>query len=158
MGFSILDIRMRIIFGLLFFLNKFLCKFFRDFYMFFRKVIIIIVTQILPLEDDSKSLTLLLVIGGSIYIQLSRKPFLSQKINDCEIQSLIMIFTTFYLGFVNFSGENKDFDKIFAILFYIYNILFFVYWIFQFWIKDFLIKKKWVSFFEIRSYFFCFLL
>lgn len=119
---------------------------YRDFYSFYRKVLIIIVAQILPLEDDSKALLFLMIIGLSFYFHSIKLPFSNDKINICETHIHLLILFTFYWGFLYYFLPSLIMEYMFTIFFYFFNIMFLVYWIYKIWVKDSFKKLQRIEF------------
>jgi len=101
----------------------------------FRKVLIIIVVELLDLDVDAQALLVLLILLISFYLQLIYHPFTSSTLNDLEKQGLCLNSMTLFLGLINHIGNDQTFQNVFTIFFVFCYIFFYVYWIYNIWIK-----------------------
>ena len=104
-----------------------------------------IITQLLPLEPESKACFVLAIMALSFYLQNIEKPFLIEKINTFENQSILLILATTYLGFMTSVQEDSQFNDFFTVMFYFINSGFYLYWIFEIWLKPCWIRKLLLS-------------
>ena len=116
--------------------------YFREFFILYRKILIIFIAGTLPIDDESKALLILCILAFSLFFQSTRKPFISKKLNQFENHSIFLILMTIYLGFINSVSNDEMFLQFFTIFFMFYNICFYLYWIFIIWIKDLIEKTK----------------
>ena len=100
-----------------------------------------IITQLLPLEPESKACFVLAILALSFYLQNTEKPFLIEKINTFENHSILLILATTYLGFMTSLQADSQFNDFFTAMFYIMNSVFYLYWIFEIWLKPCWISK-----------------
>lgn len=100
-----------------------------------------IIAQLLPLQPESKACLVLAIMTLSFYSQNIEKPFFIEKINTFENHSILLILTTTYLGFMTSLQQGSQFNDFFTVMFYIMNSGFYLYWIFEFWLKPYWVKK-----------------
>lgn len=114
----------------------------------YRKILIIISAQLIPIDMKSRALLVLLILAFSLYLQNIHKPFVTKKLNQFEQQSIFLVIITVYLGFFNYLIAEFKFSVFFIVLFFGYNIWFYIYWIYQFWMSQ--EKKKKLEHFLMR--------
>ena len=100
-----------------------------------------IIAQLLPLQPESKTCLVLAIMTLSFYAHNIEKPFLIEKINTFENHSILLILFTTYLGFMTSLQEGSQFNDFFTVIFYIMNSGFYLYWIFELWLKPCWVKK-----------------
>ena len=104
--------------------------------IFYRKVLIIIIVEVLNIDAQSKSLVVLCIFVLSICLQHSYQPLISQKLNDFEIQGIILNLITIYIGLFCSIEQNNTVKTFFTVVFFHLNVCFYFYWITAFWIKN----------------------
>ena len=114
----------------------------REFHILYRKIFIMIISQLLPLDPQSKALSVLGILACSFYIQNLEDPFMNRKMNQFENHSVLLILATIYFGFWNTLQENYQFKNFFISIFYIFNIGFYIYWIYEIWLKPWIWKVE----------------
>ena len=102
---------------------------------------ITIVIEIFAIDVDAKALLVLCILAISFYLQFIYNPFLSKTLNTVEQQGLLLNLMTLFLGLTNHIGNNQDFQKFFTIFFLFCTIFFYVYWIYNLWIKNLILDS-----------------
>lgn len=113
--------------------------------MFYLKVVIITISQLIPIEDEARALLILLTLMGFLHFFSINRPFLSKKLNSFHKQSVIIVILTIYFGLVVETTKNHIIDLIFSVVVFLLNIIFYCVWIIIIWIVPCIKKNQEVS-------------
>ena len=128
-----LDINQNIFYGIHFSKSKIILI--REFVVFFRKILIIIVVNVIDYVLPAKALLLILILVLSIYTQMEFSPFQIENFQRFENQGLFLNVMTIFLGMINFLGNEDYFQIILTVLSVFFNILFYIYWFYYLFLK-----------------------
>ena len=73
----------------------------------YRKILIIFISVFFTLNVASKALIVLLVLGVSIYLQSTRKPFVTEDLNELELRSTVVSLSTIYFALFNYMTDAE---------------------------------------------------
>ena len=128
-----LDINQNIFYGIHFSKSKIILI--REFVVFFRKILIIIVVNVIDYVLPAKALLLILILVLSIYAQMEFSPFQIENFQRFENQGLFLNVMTIFLGMINFLGNEDYFQIILTVLSVFFNIMFYIYWFYYLFLK-----------------------
>lgn len=114
---------------------------FREFLVLYRKILIIFIANILPIDYASKATLILFVLAVSFYFQFTLNPLRTEKLNKFEKQTILINLITIYLGIINTTYSNKYFLTFFTAYFFIFSIGFYLFWVYSFLFRSFIHKK-----------------
>lgn len=108
----------------------------REFVVLFRKILIIIVVNVIDCVLPAKALLLILILALSIYAQMEFSPFQMENFKRFENQGLFLNTMTIFLGMMNLLGNEDYFQVILTVLFVFFNILFYVCWFYYLFLRS----------------------
>ena len=121
----------RIVFGYLFNGYK-LSRFFWEFIIMYRKIILISISVFLSSQAVMiQALTVVIVLVLSLYLQYASRPYNSTELNHMEIEALFTATITIYCGLYYLSnGISEEVKLILFLVIVLGNAYFILYWIY----------------------------
>ncbi len=68
----------------------------------YRKIFIIFISVFFQFNAGAKALMVLLILGVSIYLQSTRRPFVNKDLNELELRSTVVSLSTIYFALFNY--------------------------------------------------------
>lgn len=115
---------------------------FREFLIFLRKMLIILIAEVLPIKALPKALLILLILMIYFFVEIDKNPFLTKNLYHFELQGLLMNSFIIFFGMINYIGDYDNFALLFIIIFLIFHVTFYIYWAFQILLKSIFRKLK----------------